>query len=183
MIGWRPFFNTIITVLYLRGDLFSIQEGNVVDRKPNTAYTYSMLEEEDSLIACDADLSVEPSCFALGSNGVEYRIAYSNDSVAYNSIPTYVDTSFDIDKEAYLKECARTGRVVRVLDGSKELWMRSYSPEEVRENCKLLGDWLMKAQYYLDLAQEANVLAEEVSKGELRDIRRRLRDLMYPNET
>lgn len=115
------------------------------------------------------------SSIVYDANGVEYCVDYSNSVVG-----TYDDTSFDIDKEAYLKECARTGRVVRALDGSKELWMRSYSPEEVRENCKLLGDWLMKAQYYLDLAQEANVLAEEVSAGELRVIRSRLRDLMYP---
>lgn len=83
-----------------------------------------------------------------------------------------------LDKEAYLEECAKYGRVARIFDDGEIELYKSYTREEVAQNCKLTAEFLDKAFYYLSLAYETNKLAQELEGGELKGVAEQLSTLV-----
>ena len=83
-----------------------------------------------------------------------------------------------LDKETYLEECAKYGRVARIFDGGELELYKSYTREEVAKNCKLTAEFLDKAFYYLSLAYETNKLAQELEEGELKGVAEQLSTLV-----
>ena len=100
-----------------------------------------------------------------------------------NSITSYAKetaalSTEGLDKETYLEECARCGRVARIFDDGEIVLYKSYTREEVARNCKLTAEFLDKAFYYLSLAYETNKLAQELEEGELKGVAEQLSTLL-----
>jgi len=100
-----------------------------------------------------------------------------------NSITSYAKETValsteGLDKETYLEECAKCGRVARIFDDGEIVLYKSYTREEVARNCKLTAEFLDKAFYYLSLAYETNKLAQELEEGELKGVAEQLSTLL-----
>lgn len=119
----------------------------------------------------------------LDDNGNSIYVSQDWACVDVNSITSYANEKAalfteGLDKEAYLEECAKCGRVARILDDGEIVLYKSYTKEEVARNCKLTAEFLDKAFYYLSLAYETNKLAQELEGGELKGVAEQLSTLV-----
>ena len=124
---------------------------------------------------------MEPYTIRIGVDANDSDVYVSQDWVCANSIASCVDeetATEGLDKEAYLEECAKCGRVARIFDDGKIELYKSYTTEEVAQNCKLTAEFLDKAFYYLSLAYETNKLAQELEGGELKGVAEQLSTLV-----
>lgn len=126
---------------------------------------------------------MEPYTIRIGVDANDSDVYVSQDWVCANSIASCVDEETalfteGLDKEAYLEECAKCGRVARIFDDGKIELYKSYTTEEVAQNCKLTAEFLDKAFYYLSLAYETNKLAQELEGGELKGVAEQLSTLV-----
>lgn len=125
---------------------------------------------------------MEPYTIQIGVDDNGSGVYVSQDCEWVNLITDYADKATSptegLDKEAYLEECAKCGRVARIFDDGKIELYESYTKEEVARNCKLTAEFLDKAFYYLSLAYETNKLAQELEGGELKGVAEQLSTLV-----
>lgn len=123
---------------------------------------------------------MEPYTIQIGVDDNGDGVYVSQDWVCVDSVTSYVNekATEGLDKEAYLEECAKCGRVARIFDDGEIVLYKSYTQEEVARNCKLTAEFLDKAFYYLSLAYETNKLAQELEGGELKGVAEQLSTLV-----